>query len=290
MLVGVADHLRDAGKSRKFVRGALGIATGDHDAGLRIFAMDAANGGARVLIGGCRYGAGIQDDHFGLIERRGAFQAALFELALDGGAVGLGRAAAKILYVVTCHRTIVAALSRQSSVVSRESSGEKQASGSGKYPSPAFAVDLFNSWGGATTGTCCPIFRVHGAGMTRRVLLVDDDATVLLTLKAVLELHHFDVETAATTAEARAKLAAHEYDLVVTDVRMENDESGFEVLRAAREQRYQPATAILTAYPPQEERLKAETAASFLVKPIGTRQLIAQLETLIARRAETRQT
>jgi len=125
--------------------------------------------------------------------------------------------------------------------------------------------------------------------MTRRVLLVDDDATVLLTLKAVLELHHFDVETAATTAEALAKLATHEYDLVVTDVRMENDESGFEVLRAAREQRYQPATAILTAYPPQEERLKTETAASFLVKPIGTRQLVAQLETLLARRAETRQ-
>ena len=126
--------------------------------------------------------------------------------------------------------------------------------------------------------------------MTRRVLLVDDDATVLLTLKAVLELHHFDVETASTTAEARSKLAAHEYDLVVTDVRMENDESGFEVLRAAREQKYQPATAILTAYPPQEERLKTEAGASFLVKPIGTRQLIAQLETLISRRAETRRT
>ena len=125
--------------------------------------------------------------------------------------------------------------------------------------------------------------------MTRRVLLVDDDATVLLTLKAVLELHHFDVETAATTAEARVKLAAREYDLVVTDVRMENDDSGFEVLRIAREQKYQPATAILTAYPPQVERLKTVAGASFLVKPIGTRQLIAQLETLISRRAETRQ-
>src|SRR5579862_2873021 len=133
VLVGVADHLRDAGKSREFLGGALGVATGNHDAGLWILAMDAADGGARILIGGCRHGAGIQDDHFGLIERRGAFQAALFELALDGGAVGLGRAAAKILYVVTCHRTIVAALSRQSS-------GEKQASGSGTYPSRSRSI------------------------------------------------------------------------------------------------------------------------------------------------------
>lgn len=123
--------------------------------------------------------------------------------------------------------------------------------------------------------------------MKRRVLLVDDDATVLLTLKAVLELHHFDVETAATVQEAREKLSRHEYDVVVTDVRMESDESGFEVLRAARAQTYQPATAILTAYPLQKERWKKEAAESFLVKPIGTKQLVEQLEGLIARRADT---
>ena len=33
--------------------------------------------------------------------------------------------------------------------------------------------------------------------MKRKILLVDDDATVLLTLKAVLELNHFDVQTAS---------------------------------------------------------------------------------------------
>ena len=124
--------------------------------------------------------------------------------------------------------------------------------------------------------------------MMRRVLLVDDDVTVLLTLRAVLELHGFDVDTAATATEARKKLCEREYDVVVTDVRMENEESGFEVLRAARQQSYRPATAILTAYPPQEERLKKEGAESFLVKPIGTKQLVQQLETLIAQRAQTR--
>jgi DNA-binding response OmpR family regulator len=131
--------------------------------------------------------------------------------------------------------------------------------------------------------------RVHGAAMKRRVLLVDDDATVLLTLKAVLELHHFDVETAATVKEAREKLCRHEYDVVVTDVRMESDESGFEVLRTARAQSYQPATAILTAYPLQNEQWKKQEAESFLVKPIGTKQLVEQLEALIARRADTLQ-
>ena len=32
--------------------------------------------------------------------------------------------------------------------------------------------------------------------MKRRILLVDDDLAVLLTLKAVLELNHFEVDTA----------------------------------------------------------------------------------------------
>jgi CheY-like chemotaxis protein len=123
--------------------------------------------------------------------------------------------------------------------------------------------------------------------MKRRVLLVDDDKTVLLTLKAVLELNHFDVETAASVADAIQKLTLHEYDVVVTDVRMENEESGFEVLRAAQAQTYRPATAILTAYPPKDEGLAKESAGSFLVKPIGTKELVQQLETLITRRGHT---
>jgi CheY-like chemotaxis protein len=123
--------------------------------------------------------------------------------------------------------------------------------------------------------------------MKRRVLLVDDDATVLLTLKAVLELNRFDVETAASGTEAREKLQSHEYDVVITDVRMETEDAGFEVLRTAHAQRYHPATAILTAYPPPDERWRQEPVESFLVKPIATRQLVQQLETLLARHADT---
>jgi len=102
--------------------------------------------------------------------------------------------------------------------------------------------------------------------MKRRVLLVDDDATVLLTLKAVLELNRFEVDSATSAAEARHKLQSHEYDIVITDVRMETEDAGFEVLRIAHAQRYHPATAILTAYPPQDERWRQEPVESFLVK------------------------
>ena len=62
--------------------------------------------------------------------------------------------------------------------------------------------------------------------MTRRVLLVDDDKPVLLTLKAVLELNGFEVDTAASGTEAREKLKGREYDVVITDIRMETEAAG----------------------------------------------------------------
>jgi DNA-binding NtrC family response regulator len=117
--------------------------------------------------------------------------------------------------------------------------------------------------------------------MKRRILLVDDDVAVLLTLKAVLELNHFDVHTASSAAEAIEKLASGVYDMVITDSRMETDDAGFHVIRAARQQSYHPATALLTAYPPRNMDWEHNGVQSLLVKPIGTHDLLRQIEALL---------
>jgi len=137
--------------------------------------------------------------------------------------------------------------------------------------------------------------------MKRRILLVDDDLAVLLTLKAVLELNGFEVETAGSSAEALARMGSGVYQMVISDLRMESAESGLEVLRAARRQAYDPATALLTAYPPsgeywrtehrngQEqngENRSAENSDSLLVKPLGTAELLRQVEALLIRHAD----
>jgi DNA-binding NtrC family response regulator len=62
--------------------------------------------------------------------------------------------------------------------------------------------------------------------MKRRILLVDDEVAVLLTLKAVLEISGFDVDTAASAKEGKSRLKTHEYEMVITDMRMESDEAG----------------------------------------------------------------
>jgi len=118
--------------------------------------------------------------------------------------------------------------------------------------------------------------------MKRRILLVDDDTTVLLTLKAVLEMNRFEVDTATSAAEAEKKMRAGVYQMVITDARMETDDAGFHVLRAARSQpNYSPATALLTAYPPMDGDWRHTKAGSVLVKPIGTEDLLRQIEALL---------
>ncbi len=126
--------------------------------------------------------------------------------------------------------------------------------------------------------------------MKRRILLVDDDVAVLLTLKAVLEMHDFEVHTARSVAEAEKQLAASTYQMVITDMRMESETAGFQVVQAAKQQSYRPATAILTAYPPLEaEDWKDRGAESLLVKPVGTKDLVRQIEALLVNHEDNKQ-
>jgi DNA-binding response OmpR family regulator len=115
----------------------------------------------------------------------------------------------------------------------------------------------------------------------RRVLLVDDEVTVLLTMKAVLEISGFDVDTAASAMDAKRKLKLREYQMVITDMRMESDAAGREVIQAARTAQYHPAVALLTAFPMSDEDWQEMGADKMLVKPMQTMVLLRQIEKLL---------
>jgi len=85
----------------------LRVAARHQDLGAGIFALDAANGGAGILIGGSGNGAGVQDDDFGLVRSARALEAAIEQLTLNGRAVGLGRAAPEVLHMIRRHRLII---------------------------------------------------------------------------------------------------------------------------------------------------------------------------------------
>jgi DNA-binding response OmpR family regulator len=117
--------------------------------------------------------------------------------------------------------------------------------------------------------------------MKRRILLVDDELAILLTLRAILEMNGFEVDTAASAKEAGQKLTTSTFEMVITDMRMETETAGYDVIRAARQQGYDPATAILTAYPSLGDDWQSRGAQSLLVKPVNTQELLRQIENLL---------
>lgn len=118
--------------------------------------------------------------------------------------------------------------------------------------------------------------------MKRRILLVDDEVAVLLTLKAVLEINGFEVDTAASAREATVKLRKGPYNMVISDLRMESDDAGLAVVSAARKAAYQPAVAMLTAFPMDDSDWGGgDSADEVLVKPMHTRDLLLQIEALL---------
>ena len=114
-----------------------------------------------------------------------------------------------------------------------------------------------------------------------RVLLVDDDVTSRLTLKAVLEAGGYFVDSAASAAEAVGKLDEQQYELVLSDLQMESPEAGLKVLAHARLMDYKPATAILTTY----QNRQADGRRAVLIKPEDLPGLLSKVADLISQRA-----
>lgn len=118
--------------------------------------------------------------------------------------------------------------------------------------------------------------------MSRRILLVDDEPAILLTMKAILEMNGYEVVTAASAADARLRLEAHSHHLVITDLTMENETSGFDVVRFAKERQYRPAVAILTAHAFLGSEWKAKGADRLFLKPANMPELLKGIEALLA--------
>lgn len=125
--------------------------------------------------------------------------------------------------------------------------------------------------------------------MKRRILLVDDELAILLTLKAVLEIQGFEVTTASSAREAKMKLRQQQFHMVITDNRMESENAGLEVANAAKKAANQPAVALLTAFPVSDENWQDGGADEMLVKPMNTQALLNQIEALLVSHEDKKQ-
>jgi DNA-binding NtrC family response regulator len=100
------------------------------------------------------------------------------------------------------------------------------------------------------------------------ILVVDDEKDIRRALEYVLSGEGYEVDTASSGVEAIKKLKEKDYDLVITDLRMEGAD-GFEVLKKAKEINSSLPVIIITAYGTIDSAVETMKlgAADYIVKP-----------------------
>ena len=123
------------------------------------------------------------------------------------------------------------------------------------------------------------------AALGARILVVDDEDNVLITIKAILEMDGHIVDVAQTGTEALEMLNDTEYDVVLTDLRL-GDASGQDVLAGVRKRRPTTVTLMLTGYASLESAIGAlrQGAYDYLIKPSDPEELRATVRRAVERR------
>ncbi len=114
---------------------------------------------------------------------------------------------------------------------------------------------------------------------TPKLLFVDDEAGIRLTLSAILKMKGFDVTTAASVPEALEIIGANKFDVLLSDLNIGEPGDGFTVVSAMRRIQPEAATFILTGYPDFESALLAirNQVDDYFTKPADIEALVDRM-------------
>ena len=109
----------------------------------------------------------------------------------------------------------------------------------------------------------------------RRILVVEDEPSVLTTYQMVLEQKGYEVVPARSSQQAFRALESERLDLLLCDLSLEGKQSGFEVLEYARRQQPALPGLLLTGYVSQDIGDRAQlNGITVLFKPIDIEEFL----------------
>ncbi|HBW14998.1 MAG TPA: Fis family transcriptional regulator [Desulfovibrio sp.] len=122
--------------------------------------------------------------------------------------------------------------------------------------------------------------------MTHRILVVDDEAIARDNLAILLRKRKYEADTAASGEEAMRALAGADYDLVLTDLMMD-DMDGMALLRHIRQHHADTEVIMITGYATVETAVLAmqEGAYHYLAKPYRIEEARALVQKALEKRA-----
>ncbi|MFC5712753.1 response regulator transcription factor [Thalassorhabdus alkalitolerans] len=124
--------------------------------------------------------------------------------------------------------------------------------------------------------------------MAQRLLVVDDEESIVTLIKFNLEQAGYKVDTAMDGSEAFSKAQNQEFDLIVLDL-MIPEMDGLEVCRQIRQEKINTPILMVTAKDEEFDKvLGLELGADdYMTKPFSPRELVARVRAIL-RRVENR--
>lgn len=125
--------------------------------------------------------------------------------------------------------------------------------------------------------------------MNERILVVDDEESLRLSLKFKLKSAGFEVDTAVDGEDALEKLKSRAVDVVLLDINMPRM-SGIEALTFIRQTYPQTEAIMLTGFADFSTAIECLKigAKDYLVKPVDTTELVTRLRSLVRSRSTER--
>ena len=119
---------------------------------------------------------------------------------------------------------------------------------------------------------------------TARILLVEDEPALVITLTDMLKGEGYRVESSTNGLEAKNRIARETFDLVILDVMLPGM-NGFEVCKKVRELGYAVPILMLTARGQTSDKVRGlrTGADDYLAKPFDPHELLARIEALLRR-------
>jgi DNA-binding response OmpR family regulator len=121
-----------------------------------------------------------------------------------------------------------------------------------------------------------------------RVLLVDDNENVLITVKEALEINGFEVVAAVGVNDALQCIAAEKFDVLLSDLHMPDRGDGLTVVSAMRNAHPSAVTLVYSGFPEMEEATNAILlqADQILLKPLNIQDLVKVIRENLANGAK----
>jgi len=121
-------------------------------------------------------------------------------------------------------------------------------------------------------------------GEIKRILIVDDEPTILLSLSYCLKTDGVEVITSSRIEAAEEALSRYFFDLVIADIRMSGmyGVEGLELLSYIKKISPETAVIIMTAYGSDDIRAEADRRGAFHYydKPVNIEHLLGKVRDL----------